>query len=54
MIEFLIEILQIALGIALYFCLENFWKGLFVRTVKFYKRIKRRFKNWRKKRKKSA
>jgi hypothetical protein len=58
MIEFLINfaigVLQIAAGIALYVCLKNVWDTSKVKIKRFYKRNKRRFKNWLANRKKSA
>jgi hypothetical protein len=58
MIEFLIKfsigVCQIAAGIALYVCLKEVWDTLNVKIKRFYKRNKRRLKNWIAERKKSA
>jgi hypothetical protein len=58
MIEFLLKfaigVCQIAAGIALYVCLKEVWDTSRIKFKKFYKRQKRKFKNWLAERKKSA
>jgi hypothetical protein len=58
MIEFLLKfaigVCQIAAGIALYVCLKGIWDTSRMKLKRFYKRNKRRLKNWIAKRKKSA
>jgi hypothetical protein len=50
MIEFLIRFsigaLQIACGIWLYVCLKGIWDISSVKLKRFYKRNKRRLRNW--------
>jgi len=54
LIQVAVQVVIIALGIALYVAMKSVFDSVTIKIKKFYKRNKRRFKNWLAERKKSA